>query len=58
MSVASKINPFLTLAYMQTENENKYFDRKSGQIRVADLAPAYFCVCKCGWWDNSGWNQR
>ena len=39
MSGASKINPLLTLEYMQSENENKYFDRKSSQIRVADLAP-------------------
>ena len=38
MDMGSKINPLLTLKYMQTENENKYFDRKSGQIRVADLA--------------------
>lgn len=39
MDSGSRINPLLTLRYMQTENENKYFDRKSGQIRVADLAP-------------------
>ena len=39
MSTASIINPLLTLEYVQTENENKYFDRKSGKIRVADLAP-------------------
>lgn len=39
MSMVSKINPLLTLEYMQTENENKYFDRKSGKIRTADLAP-------------------
>ena len=39
MDIRSKINPLFTLEYMQTENENKYFDRKSGQIRVADLAP-------------------
>lgn len=39
MDICSKINPRLTLEYLQTENENKYFDRKSGQIRVADLAP-------------------
>lgn len=39
MSSASKINPLLTLEYMQSESENKYFDRKSSQIRVADLAP-------------------
>lgn len=38
MGIGSKINPLLTLEYMQTENENKYFDRQSGQIRVADLA--------------------
>ena len=38
MDIGSKINPLLTLEYMQTENENKYFDRKSGQIRAADLA--------------------
>ncbi len=39
MSIVSKINPLLTLEYMQTESENKYFDRKSGQIKVSDLAP-------------------
>lgn len=39
MDKGSKINPLLTLKYMQTEHENKYFDRKSGQIRVAELAP-------------------
>ena len=37
--VGSKINPMLTLAYMQTEHENKYFDRKSAAIRPSDLAP-------------------
>ena len=37
--LCSKINPLLTLEYMQTESENKYFDRKSGQIKVSDLAP-------------------
>lgn len=39
MSSASKINPLLTLEYMQSEPENKYFDRKSTQIRAVDLAP-------------------
>lgn len=39
MDIRSKINPLITLEYMQTENENKYFDRKSAQIRVVDLAP-------------------
>jgi ATP-dependent DNA helicase RecG len=38
MSRGSIINPLLTLDYMQTENENKFFDRKSGKIRPADLA--------------------
>ena len=39
MSILSKINPLLTLEYIQTEHENKYFDRKSGKIRPSDLAP-------------------
>lgn len=39
MTIASKINPLLTLEYMQAESENKYFDRKSGQSRAAELAP-------------------
>jgi ATP-dependent DNA helicase RecG len=39
MEIGSQINPLLTVHYMQTEHENKYFDRKSGQIRVAELAP-------------------
>lgn len=39
MSVVSIINPLLTLEYIQTENENKYFDRKSSKIRIAVLAP-------------------
>lgn len=37
--VASKINSLLTLDYILSEHENKYFDRKSAQIRPADLAP-------------------
>ena len=39
MATGSKLNPLLTLKYMQQEHENKYFDRKSAQIRVAELAP-------------------
>jgi len=35
----SRINPMLTLEYMQTAEENKYFDRKSARIRPSDLAP-------------------
>lgn len=31
MDIRSKINPLLTLEYMQTENENIYFDRKLAQ---------------------------
>lgn len=38
MSFASKINPLLTLEYLITQHENKYFDCKSAQIRVSDLA--------------------
>ena len=38
MKVVSKINPHLTLEYMQSESENKYFDRKSAKIRSVDLA--------------------
>ena len=37
--VFSSYNPFLTLEYMQTEHENKYFDRKSAKIKPSDLAP-------------------
>ena len=39
MHKGSKISPLLTLDYIQHEDENKYFDRKSAQIRVKDLAP-------------------
>ena len=35
----SKISCFLTLEYITTEHENKYFDRKSAQIKPSDLAP-------------------
>lgn len=35
----SGINSMLTLEYMQTAKENKYFDRKSARIRPSDLAP-------------------
>lgn len=38
MSIAPKINPLLALEYMQTESENKYFDRKFAQTRVVELA--------------------
>ncbi len=37
--IFSSYNPFLTLEYMQTEHENKYFDRKSAKIKPSDLAP-------------------
>lgn len=39
MSISSKINPLFTIEYMQTESENKYFDRKSSQIKASELAP-------------------
>ncbi len=35
----SQKNTILTLSYMMTEPENKYFDRKSAQIKPSDLAP-------------------
>lgn len=34
----SKISSILTLEYITTEHENKYFDRKSAQIKPSDLA--------------------
>lgn len=39
MDRGSLVNPLLTLKYMRLESENKYFDRKSSQIRAVDLAP-------------------
>ena len=36
--IKSTINPFFTLDYMTTAEENKYFDRKSAKIKVSDLA--------------------
>ena len=38
IKIESKINNFLTLKYMITEAENKYFDRKSATIKPTDLA--------------------
>ena len=32
--IKSIINPFFKLDYMKTEDENKYFDRKSAKIKV------------------------
>ena len=37
-NIKSKINPMLTLKYMLEEAENKYFDRKSAQIKPSELA--------------------
>lgn len=36
--IKSEINPILTLDYMISESENKYFDRKSAKIRPVDIA--------------------
>ena len=36
--VKSAINPMLTLTYLTTEHENKYFDRKSAKIKPSDIA--------------------
>lgn len=43
-NIKSKVNPLLTLKYMLEEGENKYFDRKSAQIKpseIADLISAF-----------------
>ena len=37
-STGSIINPTYTLEYIQTEHENKYFDRKSAKIKPSELA--------------------
>ena len=39
MEVQSKIRPMLTLNYLVNEPENKLFDRKSAQVKVAEIAP-------------------
>lgn len=36
--IKSVVHPFLTLDYIITEDENKYFDRKSARIKVSDIA--------------------
>lgn len=36
--VKSKLNPMLTLEYLTSEHENKYFDRKSAQVKPSDIA--------------------
>ena len=38
MEVRSKIRPTLTLSYLVNEPENKLFDRKSAQVKVAEIA--------------------
>lgn len=35
--IKSKFNPILTLEYMTTAEENKYFDRKSAKIKPSDI---------------------
>ena len=37
--IRSKINPMLTLSYILERDENKWFDRKSARVKVADIAP-------------------
>lgn len=36
--VKSIINPKMTLEYMTTKAENKYFDRKSAKIKPSDIS--------------------
>lgn len=38
MEIRSKIRPILTLDYLIKEPENKLFDRKSAQVKVAEIA--------------------
>lgn len=37
--ISSKVKPELTIEYMTQPRENKYYDRKSAQIKPSDLAP-------------------
>ena len=37
--IKSVINPMLTLEYMTTKKENKFFDRKSVKVKPSDIAP-------------------
>ena len=39
MVTRSRIRPMLTLNYLVNEPENKLFDRKSAQVKVAEIAP-------------------
>ena len=36
--IRSTINPMLTLEYLTTEHENKYFDRKAALVKPSDIA--------------------
>ena len=36
--IKSDINPMLTLEYMTTKKENKFFDRKSAKVKPSDIA--------------------
>lgn len=36
--VKSKYNSLLTLKFMTTENENKFFDRKSAKVKPSDIS--------------------
>ena len=36
--IKSKVNPMLTLEYLTTAHENKYFDRKSAMVKPSDIA--------------------
>ena len=48
MLIRSTINHLLTLDYMQKENENAYFDRKSGKVKPSDIAPAISAFANAG----------
>ena len=36
--IRSTVNPMLTLEYLTTEHENKYFDRKAALVKPSDIA--------------------
>ena len=46
--IASEINGILTLDYMLTQHENKYFDRKSAKTKPKDLAPLISAFANAG----------
>jgi hypothetical protein len=40
-------NPILTLDYMVSENEKKFFDRKSGKLKPSDISDLISAFANC-----------